>query len=202
MYSDQPPKLWTPPKPAIIRAASLDEVRRAMPVMTTFAAASAGALRKKGGGATSAVAGISVMAPNSGGYGGFMCTQVVFRYSDDNSAYTTHDTWSGLSFSDNEKKTRTFSPPAAKHRYFRFEFTGQSNAAWEIGELEILNASNVDLVPTMSSNTTSGVTVTGSHDSSNAFVAFQDSNTAAGATWWGALPTSTVIMTVDLGVAT
>lgn len=35
-----PPKLWLPSKPAIIRAASLDDAKLAMPLMGTFAAAS------------------------------------------------------------------------------------------------------------------------------------------------------------------
>jgi len=48
MPIDLPPKLWLPLKPAIIRAASMKDVERAMPLMTTFAAASAGALRGKG----------------------------------------------------------------------------------------------------------------------------------------------------------
>lgn len=39
------PKLWMPAKPAIIRAASLDDMKLAMPVMGTFAAAAARGLR-------------------------------------------------------------------------------------------------------------------------------------------------------------
>lgn len=45
MAFDLPPKLWLPQKPAIIRAASLDDVQRAMPLMGTFAAASARGLK-------------------------------------------------------------------------------------------------------------------------------------------------------------
>lgn len=42
------PKLWTPPKPAIIRAVALDDMKLAMPVMGTFAGAAARALRGAG----------------------------------------------------------------------------------------------------------------------------------------------------------
>lgn len=45
---DLPPKLWTPPKPAIIRAASMDEVQRAL-LVGAFAASAVRALRATGG---------------------------------------------------------------------------------------------------------------------------------------------------------
>lgn len=46
------PKLWTPQKPAIIRALSLDDAKLAMPLWGTFGAASARALRSNGVAAT------------------------------------------------------------------------------------------------------------------------------------------------------
>jgi hypothetical protein len=49
MFDALPPKLWMPPKPAVIRAASPDDVKRAMPLLGTFGAASAGGFRSKGG---------------------------------------------------------------------------------------------------------------------------------------------------------
>lgn len=45
MPLDLPPKLWLPQKPAIIRAASLDDAKLAMPLLGTFAAASARGLK-------------------------------------------------------------------------------------------------------------------------------------------------------------
>jgi len=48
MFDALPPKLWTPPKPAIIRAASLDDINRAMPLLGTFGAASVRGFRSLG----------------------------------------------------------------------------------------------------------------------------------------------------------
>lgn len=150
----------------------------------------------------SAVHGYTITSPNSGGYGAFEFTGIVFAYSDDNSAYTTIDTQAGLSFGDNEKKTINTTPPAAKHRYFRWTMTGASNAAVEVGEMEVLNSLGLDMMPSpMTSNTTGAVTVIGSHDASNAYLAFDNTNTI-GTSWWGPLSTGTVTLTVDFGVPT
>lgn len=50
MPFDLPPKLWLPQKPAIVRAATLDDVKVAMPLMGTFAAASVRGLRARASG--------------------------------------------------------------------------------------------------------------------------------------------------------
>lgn len=49
MAIDLPPKLWLPQKPAIIRAASRDDLKLAMPLLGTFAAASVRGLKAAGG---------------------------------------------------------------------------------------------------------------------------------------------------------
>jgi len=65
MIGDLPPKFWLPPKPAIVRAASLELTKLAMPIMGTFAAASVNALRPKSPSNTLAISELAEVSNSS-----------------------------------------------------------------------------------------------------------------------------------------
>lgn len=92
------------------------------------------------------------------------------------------------------------SAAVAGHRYWKFSFTGWAGAGTqgEIAEFE-LRVGTTDQLPDMTSNTTSGVTVSTNDDIGGLAPAFQAADDDAATNWGTADRTGTKTWTVDFG---
>ena len=66
---------------------------------------------------------------------------LAIEYSDNGSSYTTHQTWSSLTWTSQEIKTFTVTTSPGSHKYWRIKFISANGATLEVAEIVFYNGS-------------------------------------------------------------